>query len=72
MATLTTWEPDDRAFWRRDGARIARRNLAVSIPALVVAFAVWGLMSAVVVYLPRAGFAFTTTQLFWLVALPAL
>lgn len=51
---------------------MARRNLWVSIPALALAFAVWMLWSAVVVHLPAAGFRYSTNQLFWLTALPAL
>lgn len=69
---LTRWEPENRAFWAREGGRIARRNLALSIPPLVLSFAVWGLWSTAVVYLPYAGFGFTTDELFWLAALPAL
>jgi len=72
MTLIHTWQPDDRLFWAREGGPVARRNLLISIPALVLAFAVWGLWSTVVVYLPQVGFRFTTNQLFWLVALPAL
>ena len=71
-APILTWQPEDRAFWRREGASIARRNLLVSIPALVLSFAVWTLWSVMVVMLPRAGFHFTTEQLFWLAAAPGL
>jgi NNP family nitrate/nitrite transporter-like MFS transporter len=42
------------------------------VPALVLAFAVWMLWSAVVVHLPAAGFRYSANQLFWLTALPAL
>jgi len=69
---LRTWEPDNRAFWEREGGAIARRNLLLSVPALMLAFAVWGLWSATVVYLPQVGFGFSTDQLFWLASLPAL
>src|SRR5512137_462559 len=69
-AQLSYWEPEDRAFWDREGARVARRNLAVSVPALVLAFAVWMLWSVVVVSLPHVGFRFSTNQLFWLAAAP--
>ena len=54
------------------GRSVARRNLWLSIPALTIAFAVWMLWSVVVVTLPAAGFRFSTNQLFWLAALPAL
>jgi len=69
---LHAWEPDNRAFWKREGEAIARRNLLLSIPALTLAFAVWSLWSVVVVYLPQAGFAFSTDQLFRLASLPPL
>jgi NNP family nitrate/nitrite transporter-like MFS transporter len=66
------WRPEDADFWAGGGNHIAVRNLAISIPALLLAFAVWMMFSAVVVYLPRVGFDFTTDQLFWLAALPGL
>ncbi|MFQ1063058.1 NarK family nitrate/nitrite MFS transporter [Bordetella trematum] len=69
---LQQWEPDDPAFWKQRGARIARRNLWISIPALMLAFCVWLLWSVVVVNLNRAGFSLTKDQMFWLTALPAL
>ncbi len=49
-----------------------QRNLWISIPALMLAFAVWMVWSVVVVNLPNVGFKFSTNQLFWLAALPAL
>ncbi len=70
--TLARWNPDDRAFWLREGRRIARRNLWISIFALFLAFAVWMVWSVVAVKLPAVGFRFTTNQLFWLAALPGL
>jgi MFS transporter, NNP family, nitrate/nitrite transporter len=66
------WQPEDADFWRRSGARIARRNLIWSITAEHIGFSVWLLWSAVVIYLPQAGFDFSINQLFWLVALPNL
>jgi NNP family nitrate/nitrite transporter-like MFS transporter len=68
----TAWNPDDPRFWETAGRPVARRNLWLSIPALVLSFAVWMLWSAVVVHLPAVGFRYTTNQLFWLTALPAL
>ena len=69
---LADWRPEDEAFWSSRGEAIARRNLWISIPALLLAFAVWMVWSAVVVNLPRAGFAYSADQLFWLAALPGL
>ncbi|WP_410748074.1 hypothetical protein [Cupriavidus sp. SIMBA_020] len=58
-SVLTRWEPEDPAFWKYQGARIAYRNLYISIPALMLAFVVWMLWSVVAVNLDRAGFHFT-------------
>jgi NNP family nitrate/nitrite transporter-like MFS transporter len=69
---LEHWEPEDKAFWQTSGRRIANRNLWISIPALLLAFAVWMVWSVVVVNLPTIGFKFTTDELFWLAALPGL
>jgi len=69
---LTDWRPEDEDFWRQRGRAIARRNLWISIPALLLAFAVWMVWSAVVVKLPQVGFAYGPDQLFWLAALPGL
>ena len=66
------WDPEDTAAWAAGGAKVARRNLVWSILVEHVGFSVWLLWSAVVVYLPAAGFGFSVDQLFWLVALPNL
>ena len=69
---LVDWRPEDESFWSSRGEAIARRNLWISIPALLLAFAVWMVWSAVVVNLPRVGFDYSADQLFWLAALPGL
>jgi NNP family nitrate/nitrite transporter-like MFS transporter len=69
---LDHWDPEDAAFWQAKGRKIAARNLWISIPALLLAFAVWMVWSVVVVNLPAVGFKFTSDQLFWLAALPGL
>ena len=66
------WDPEDKAFWDGPGRRVAVRNLWISIFALTLSFAVWMVWSAVVVNLTGVGFRFSTNQLFWLAALPAL
>ena len=70
--TLRQWHPDDVAFWDQTGKSIARRNLWISIPCLLLAFSVWMVWSVVVAKLPAIGFTYTTGQLFWLAALPGL
>jgi MFS transporter, NNP family, nitrate/nitrite transporter len=71
-ALIAHWNPEDKNFWQSQGASVAQRNLWISIPALTLAFAVWMVWSVVVVNLPLVGFKFSTNQLFWLAALPAL
>jgi NNP family nitrate/nitrite transporter-like MFS transporter len=71
-SVLQIWTPEDKAFWVREGNAIANINLWISIPALLLSFAVWMVWSVVVVNLPNIGFKFSTNQLFWLAALPAL
>jgi MFS transporter, NNP family, nitrate/nitrite transporter len=71
-AVLTDWRPEDRVFWEGGGRAIARRNLWLSIPALLLSFAIWQVWSVVVAKLPSVGFQFTTDQLFWLAALPGI
>lgn len=69
---LRDWRPDDPAFWQQRGRAIARRNLWISVPNLLLSFAVWMVWSVVVAKLPLVGFDFDTNQLFWLASLPGL
>ena len=69
---IEDWRPEDKTFWQMQGRAIAQRNLWISIPALLLAFAVWMVWSVVVAKLPAVGFKFTTDQLFWLAAMPGL
>ncbi|OYW99002.1 MAG: nitrate/nitrite transporter [Caulobacter vibrioides] len=69
---ITDWRPEDAAFWSETGKRVATRNLWISVPNLLLAFSVWMVWSMVIAKLKLVGFKFTTEQLFWLAALPAL
>ena len=69
---IEDWRPEDPEFWETTGRAVARRNLWISIPALLLAFSVWMVWSVVVARLPAIGFEFTADQLFWLAALPGL
>ncbi len=69
---LNRWEPENLEFWNKEGSAIANRNLWISIPSLMLAFAVWMLWSVVAANLDKAGFHFSKDQLFFLTALPAL
>jgi NNP family nitrate/nitrite transporter-like MFS transporter len=69
---ISDWNPENSEFWETRGKRIAWRNLAWSILAENVGFSVWLVWSIVATKLPAAGFAYSTDQLFQLVALPGL
>ena len=69
---IDVWDPEDATFWAGKGRALARRNLWPSIFAEFLGFSVWQLWSIVLVSMPKAGFTYSTDQLFWLVALPSL
>ncbi len=69
---LKKWEPENPQFWQETGSKIAWRTLTITTISLVMSFATWFLMSAVVVRLPNIGFKFNTMELFWLSAMPGL
>jgi NNP family nitrate/nitrite transporter-like MFS transporter len=69
---LETWTPEDEAFWETQGKRLAWRTLSITTANLTMAFIVWFAVSALVVRLPAIGFDLSTTQLFWLAAMPGL
>jgi NNP family nitrate/nitrite transporter-like MFS transporter len=69
---IADWRPEEKIFWEGGGRAIARRNLWISVPCLLLSFAVWMVWSVVVAKLPSVGFAFNNEQLFWLASLPGL
>ncbi len=69
---LEKWTPEDADFWETTGSKIAWRTLIVTTVTLTLSFATWFMMSAIVVKLPGIGFKFSTSQLFWLAAMPGL
>lgn len=69
---LGHWEPENEAFWEQQGKALAWRTLWITTANLMMAFIVWFMVSALVVRLPNVGFALTTSQLFWLAAMPGL
>ncbi len=73
------WQPDDPTFWNSVGKKVALKNLCFSIFAEHIGFSVWLLWSIVVVQMTAnadgtaaaSGFALSTTQALWLVAVPS-
>jgi NNP family nitrate/nitrite transporter-like MFS transporter len=69
---IESWQPEDQRFWESSGHRIAWRTLWITTANLTMAFITWFVVSALVVRLPGVGFDLSTTQLFWLAAMPGL
>jgi NNP family nitrate/nitrite transporter-like MFS transporter len=69
---LAQWTPEDDTFWRQTGSRVAWITLTITTFNLMLAFATWFMVSAIVVRLEGIGFPYSTTQLFWLTAMPGL
>ncbi|MCL2736440.1 MAG: MFS transporter [Propionibacteriaceae bacterium] len=73
------WEPENTAQWEKQGKKIANRNLGFSIYAEFLGFVVWQLWSIVAVQMQVKadgspgpyGFAFSSSQVFWLIAAPS-
>jgi NNP family nitrate/nitrite transporter-like MFS transporter len=71
-ADIADWRPEDPAFWESTGKRIAYRNLAISVPALLCAFAVWGMWGIITVQMRNLGFPFSDAELFTLTAISGI
>ncbi|MGI9539576.1 MAG: MFS transporter, partial [Miltoncostaeaceae bacterium] len=69
---LDRWEPEDNDFWESTGKSRAWRTLTITTSNLVMAFIVWFVVSALVVRLDDVGFDLSSSQLFWLAAMPGL
>lgn len=55
---IANWNVEDYNFWSKKGKKIAGRNLWISIPALLLAFAVWIMWSIIAAKLKDFGFNF--------------
>jgi MFS transporter, NNP family, nitrate/nitrite transporter len=56
MSEIRDWHVEDAEFWESTGKRIAYRNLAISIRALLCGFAVWGMWGIITVQMLNLGF----------------
>ncbi len=57
MRRIEHWDVEDQSFWDRTGKRIANRNLWISIPNLLLGFAVWLYWGMVAKFIQRVHFA---------------
>ena len=69
---LSDWKPEDSGFWEAGGKATAWKTLWVTTYCLLLAFATWFVVSAVLVRLTGIGFKLDKGQLFWLAAMPGL
>ena len=71
-ADITDWRPEDDKFWNNSGKSVAYRNLWISIPNLLVGFAVWGMWGIITVQMLNLGFPFKPADMFTLTAIAGL
>lgn len=55
---IKDWNVEDPQFWKIVGKKIAIRNLCISIPCLLLAFAVWIMWSIIIVQMQNLGVTF--------------
>ncbi|PAU60170.1 MFS transporter [Pseudomonas indica] len=72
MSTITKWEVEVPAFWASTGKSVANRNLWISIPSLLMAFAIWAMWGIITVQMLNLGFPFAPDELFTLTAIAGL
>ena len=71
-ADIAEWRPEDDAFWKATGKKVAYRNLMISVPSLLCGFAVWSMWGIITVQMLNLGFPFTQAELFTLTAISGL
>ncbi|MBZ0069651.1 MAG: MFS transporter, partial [Thiobacillus sp.] len=69
---IKDWNPEDTKFWETTGKKIANRNLWISIPSLLMGFAIWLMWGIITVQMGNLGFPFTQDELFTLTAIAGL
>ena len=72
MTRIEKWDVEDHEFWSHGGSRIAFKNLVISIPCLLLGFAVWLFWSIIIVQMETMGFRFSTSELYTLPAIAGL
>ena len=58
MINLSEWKVEDDLFWNDRGKKIASKNLWISIPCLLLAFAVWIMWSVITTKMKEYGYNF--------------
>ncbi len=55
---INDWKVEDLAFWKEKGSKIATRNILISIPSLLLAFAVWIMWGIIITKMKEFGYNF--------------
>ena len=71
-ADIDDWRPEDQTFWESTGKQIANRNLWISVPSLLLGFAIWLMWGIITVQMLNLGFPFKPDELFTLTAISGL
>ncbi|HUX91962.1 MAG TPA: antiporter [Gallionellaceae bacterium] len=71
-ADIKEWDVENEAFWESKGKKIANRNLWISIPSLLLGFAIWLMWGIITVQMINLGFPFKPAELFTLTAISGL
>ncbi len=58
QVNISDWKVEDNEFWNSTGKKIANKNLWISIPALLLAFAVWIMWSIIATKMKEFGYNF--------------
>jgi NNP family nitrate/nitrite transporter-like MFS transporter len=69
---IKDWDVEDPKFWDSTGKSIANRNLWISIPSLLLGFAIWMMWGIITVQMLNLGFPFTKDDMFGLTAIAGL
>jgi NNP family nitrate/nitrite transporter-like MFS transporter len=69
---IKDWNVEDKTFWETTGKHVANRNLWISIPNLLIGFAIWLMWGIITVQMLNLGFPFKPAELFTLTAIAGL
>lgn len=72
MPNIKEWNVEDQKFWESTGKSVAYRNLWISIPSLLMGFAIWLMWGIITVQMLNLGFPFKPDELFTLTAIAGL
>lgn len=69
---IEDWDVENETYWQEKGQKIANRNLWISIPSLLLGFAIWLMWGMITAQMQNLGFTFSVEQLFTLTAIAGL